>query len=51
MIMSRFRRRVAGTTAAASKQQQVAADGTATGSTKRRHAIFYDVESGQIEFS
>lgn len=46
MIMSRFRRRVASSTAAASPgQQQPPGDGSQTGSSRRRHAIFYDVEN------
>jgi len=45
MIMSRFRRRVAGTAAAAPGQPQQAGDGTRAQSGRSRHAIFYDVEN------
>ncbi len=45
MIMSRFRRRVAGTAAAAPGQPQQAGDGTKPPSGRTRHAIFYDVEN------
>jgi hypothetical protein len=46
MIMSRFRRRMAGSAAAAPGQpQQQAADATKAPSGRSRHAIFYDVEN------
>ena len=45
MIMSRFRRRVAGNAAAPPGPPQQAGDGSKPPSGRTRHAIFYDVEN------